>query len=234
MKKFYFLCLFLSVAFLASAQVTVTLSVDMNAEITAGSFDPASDFVRVGGDFQGWTPTDNQMEDADENGVYSITFSLADGQDLLYKFVINDWGTNEFGEGTTAGSCNVDDGAGNVNRTYTVSDSGDGTDAVDVYIYNTCDVSDLGITNINEISTIENVTIAPNPATDHITVTYTNPNAEEHVITVTSLTGQVIKQFANITDNNITIQTSDLSAGMYFLSFTNEQGEIGTERFIVR
>ncbi len=231
MKKFYFLCLFLSSTLFVQAQVQVTFSVDMNAEITAGTFDPAADLMRIGGDFQGWTPTDNQMEDADEDGVYTLTVDLAADQAILYKFVINDWGTNEFGEGAVAGDCNMDDGAGNVNRTHTVVDN-NGTDVLPTYIYNTCDLS--SVVNVNNLTTITDLTIAPNPASDFININYSNANNTTHDILITSITGQVVKQFYSVAGNNQQVDVKDLSAGMYFVTFRNDKGEQGSEKFIVK
>jgi len=111
MKKIYFLALFAFVAFTMNAQVSVTFSVDMNDAALADG-----DIVTLGGDFQTpamWTPGAEVFTDEDGNGVYVFTYDgLMPGQLLKYKYVINGWGTNEFGtEGAEPGDCNEDDGS---------------------------------------------------------------------------------------------------------------------------
>lgn len=241
MKKVYFLLLFLSGAFLASAQVEVTFSVDMN-EVGA-----SSDGVFITGDWMDdagfggeWQePGSNasaQMEDANGDGLYQLTVTLPAG-DYVYKYANgSSWANGEAGsdqdnyQADLSGCGGVDNGFGGWDRTLTVPDQS--TFVPTTYEFNSCTESSL--TSISEISTIKEVTIAPNPATDRINVTYSNRNATQHTITISSLTGQMVKQFPNFTGDNITIQTSDLSAGIYFLSFTNQKGEVGTKRFIVQ
>ncbi len=228
MKKIYFLTVLLFSAFLINAQTMVTFAVDMN---DVAEFDPASDVMKIGGDFQGWNPDDTVMEDADGNGVYSVTVSI-NAPNILFKFVINAWETNEFHPNTpgTTGDCTVDDGS-NVNRTEAISGT---TMDLPVYIYNTCDVSENGITNTNEITTIEDVKITPNPASDIAVVTFSNINNAEHIVTLTSMTGQIVKNYNGVTGSNLEIDTNNLAAGMYFVTFQNELGEVGSEKLIVR
>ena len=241
MKKIYFFCLFLSGTFLASAQVDVVFAVDMN-EVGASSdgiFVTGNwmDDAGLGGEWQEpGSNNDAQLTDPDGDGLYQVTVTLPAG-DYQYKFSNGTgWPNGEAGGGgdnyqaDLSGCGGVDNGFGGWNRTLTVPDQASFIPTT--YEFNSCNESSL--TSISEISTIKEVTIAPNPATDRINVTYSNKNATQHTITVTSLTGQIIKQFPNFTGDNIIIQTSDLSAGMYFLSFTNQKGEVGTKRFIVQ
>ena len=154
MKKFYFLTMFLFAALLINAQTMVTFAVDMNGvtEFTAGT-----NVLKVAGDFQGWdvdtAPT--ELTDPDGNGVYAVTVSV-DAASISYKYVIDAWGTNEFHPdfpGTPTDDCTLDDGAGNINR---IADISGATQNLPVYIYNTCDVSDLGV-NVNELTTIQDL-----------------------------------------------------------------------------
>ena len=241
MKKFYFLLLFLGGVLFVSAQVEVTFSVDLN-EVGAspdGVFITGDwmDDAGFGGEWQEpGSNTSAQMEDTNGDGLYQLTVTLPAG-DYMYKYANgSSWANGEAGGGgdnyqADLSDCGgVDNGFGGYNRTLTVPDQASFVPTS--YEFNSCTESSL--TSISEISTIKEVKIAPNPATDHINVTYSNPNATQHTIRVTSLTGRVVKQFPNFTGSNITIQTSDLSVGMYFLSFTNQKGEVGTKRFIVQ
>lgn len=76
-----------------SAQtVPVTFQVDMNNQ----TVDPALG-VHVAGNFQGWDPAATVMSDDDMDGVYEVTYDIADSLSLIeYKFVNgNDWGMDE-------------------------------------------------------------------------------------------------------------------------------------------
>lgn len=228
MKKFYFLALFAFAAFTASAQVNVVFSVDMNdAALSDG------DIITLGGDFQTWAPGAEVFTDEDGNGVYAYTYELVAGTDILYKFVINGWGTNEFGEeGAMEGECNLADADGNLNRNFTIPADATGTLVLPTYIYNTCELSSLSV-NTNNISTIQGVKFTPNPATDRTLISFENNANEAHNITVTSMTGQVVSTLTT-TGNTAELSVTDFAAGMYFVTFRNEAGEQGTEKLIVR
>ena len=82
----------------------VTMSVDLNFQMTLGNFDPDSDFVDVAGTLNGWGGGD-VLTDADADGIYEGTFDVAPGT-MEYKYRINgNWDTSE----------SLD-----ANRTYTV------------------------------------------------------------------------------------------------------------------
>ena len=117
--------------------ITITFKVDISNYITAGNT-LGPNGIRIAGNFAdrgasvngnamvNWTPSNAFSGMNDEgNNIWStdITFpSNSTGQTLTYKFVNNDWGTNEGGTGSAivTGNCGVDDGAGNINRTYVV------------------------------------------------------------------------------------------------------------------
>ncbi len=233
MKKFYFLALFAFAAFTASAQVSVTFSVDMNdAALSDG------DIITLGGDFQSWAPGAEAFTDEDGNGVYAFTYNTTDfalmpGTELRFKYVINGWGTNEFGEeGAEPGDCNEDDGSGNINRVFAIPADATGTVEVPTYIYDSCVLSELSV-NTSNISTIQGVKFTPNPATERTLISFENNANEAHNITVTSMTGQVVSTLTT-TGNTAELSVADFAAGMYFVTFRNEAGEQGTEKLIVR
>ena len=227
MKKFYFLALFAFAAFTINAQVNVVFSVDMNDASVADG-----DIVTIGGDFQGWMPGAETFADDNENGVYSYTYTtdagIMPGQEILCKFVINDWGTNEFGDNMQFEDCTNVEG----NRIFTIPADAEGTYVLPTFIYNTCQISTLSV-NTNDISTIEGVKFTPNPATDRTLISFENPANETHNIVVTSMTGQVVSTLTT-TGNSAELSVADFATGMYFVTFRNEAGEQGTEKLIVR
>ena len=76
---------------------TVTFNVDMSDPIAQGTFVPGTDFVSVTGSMVDWTqPGDDTtliMEDADQDGIYTVSMDLTDG-DYEYKYYIGAGWTN--------------------------------------------------------------------------------------------------------------------------------------------
>jgi len=75
MKKIYLSILSLAVCSVMSAQVDVTLNVDLNNQTVSG------DGVHVAGNFgditsgqPNWDPAGIELTDGDADGIYSVTF----------------------------------------------------------------------------------------------------------------------------------------------------------------
>lgn len=116
MKKIYFFALFLCASLVASAQVAVTFSVDLNNEPSASAdgVHIAGNFGETNPEYPVWNPAGIEMMDMDMDGVYEVTLNLLPGT-YEYKFINgNDWPMNE---GVPA-PCQV--GGGNSNREITV------------------------------------------------------------------------------------------------------------------
>ena len=107
-----------------------TFEVDMNAEISAGNFDPSSDYLDVAGTFNNWEAhcvlSDREWT---EPGIYTANI-LVDKliPYIEFKFRINgDWATSEFP-------------LGGPNRNWTVQDTAGGFVNLFQCIYNITDV----------------------------------------------------------------------------------------------
>lgn len=104
---------------------TVTYKVDISSYLSAGNTVGANG-IRIGGNFTdrgctlpNWTPSDTAcaMTEGPDN-IWSITVLYPDsaaGKTQRYKFVNNDWGTNEGSPSLVSGGCGIQDG-GDVNR----------------------------------------------------------------------------------------------------------------------
>jgi len=98
----------------------VTFSVDMS------EYPEPFTTVYLSGSFNGWSGTDNPLEDADGDGVWSTTINVPQGE-VEYKFTVDDWSDEErlgrFDECVKV----TDDGAGGffVNRSTLVVDNGE-------------------------------------------------------------------------------------------------------------
>lgn len=83
---------------------------------------------------------------------------------------------------------------------------------------------------INEKSTSSNISVYPNPASDHITIM--NDNASTLYATITNKLGQKVRSFS-IENGNKIIETNDLAAGVYFLNITEKNKLISTQKIVI-
>ena len=219
------------VGFLAFGQSSVTLQVDVSYYVMgAVPIDPTG--IRVAGNFSlnsgtvagapmaDWSPTTATSGMTDlGNNIWSLTIDYpagSVGQLQLYKFVNGNWGNNE---GTdplntiaTAG-CGVDDGAGNINRTFEIPAS----NITLTYCWDNCaSVCNVGIVE----NAITNLAVYPNPVSDAIHVKFNLNDATEAVFTLVDLAGKVImSKSVNPSITNM-IDAATLVGGSYFYTVT--------------
>lgn len=70
-----------------TSTVDVTFQVDMGVQAFKGLFNPATDAVKLAGNFNGWNNGADVMTDPDADTVYTITKSFNPGDTLLFKFI---------------------------------------------------------------------------------------------------------------------------------------------------
>ncbi|RNC85210.1 MAG: T9SS C-terminal target domain-containing protein [Balneola sp.] len=112
MKSTFSLLFILLITLTIQAQdKSILFQVDMSYQIKKGSFDLSSEFVDIAGTFNGWGGNLIQLNDADDDSVYSVEVGgFTIGQEIEYKFRYNGaWDDRE-----------EFPGAGN-NRRYTVA-----------------------------------------------------------------------------------------------------------------
>ncbi|MEY3504446.1 MAG: hypothetical protein RL349_1039, partial [Bacteroidota bacterium] len=141
----------------------VTYKVDVTNYLAANTL--AANGIRIGGNFgdngsstASWTPSDPSCAMTDEgNNIWAITVSYpvaSLGATQLYKFVNGDWGSNEGTDPANTiavDSCGVDDGGGNINRTYALMP---GTVC---YVWDACTACGVSVAE----NAIANLTVAP-------------------------------------------------------------------------
>ncbi|MFN0275384.1 MAG: T9SS type A sorting domain-containing protein [Chitinophagales bacterium] len=250
MKKVYSIFSLILIATIASAQVNVTYQVDITNYLAAGNTLGANG-IRVGGNFTttdastgvaDWTPSDPTCAMADlGSNIWSITVtysSAAIGLEQLYKFVNNDWGTNEGTDvANTIGAdgCGLDDGAGNVNRTLTIPDA----DVTLQYCWDACfkcDGSSPEVTSINEITYLNSASVSPNPVMSSTAFSYTLTSAQNISLNVYDMMGNLVTTVAQDVAqpagfNTITYDASELAAGNYIYRF-EIGGKVASGTFI--
>lgn len=77
--------------------------------------------------------------------------------------------------------------------------------------------------------------VFPNPARSVVNTMVEAPGADKLNITITDMNGRVISQSVNQVDrgnNTISLPVSQLGSGLYIIRFTNQAGEVTTQRFI--
>ena len=201
--------------------VEVTFGVDLSAAA------PDADAAFVAGEFQGWTPGDGALADDDGNGIWTRTYMLAPGTTFLYKFGIgSDWGNNE---GAGLADCGEDDGNGGFNRSFTVPMDASSVDVA--FVYDSCDEVDL--TNVSNVSTITGVSLSPNPMTDVARVRFSNESNAVHNVRLSNMNGQVVREYPTVTGNSLVIERGALRSGLYFVTFRNDRGEVGSLKLMV-
>lgn len=71
----------------AVTTVDVTFAVDMGVQAFKGLFNPATDLVKLAGNFNGWNNGADVMTDTDGDTVYTITKQFNPGENLEFKFI---------------------------------------------------------------------------------------------------------------------------------------------------
>lgn len=236
MKKIYSLLSILFVAGAVNAQVNVTYMVDITNYLAAGNTLGAGG-IRIGGDFgalaaenagtamASWTPSDPTcalMDMGSNVWMITVTYPTASiGMTQPYKFVNNDWGTNE---GTDAANtiatdgCGTDDGGGNINRTLVIPDA----DVMLQYCWDACfkcDGSDpivLGVENVNLVS---GVVVSPNPVSTTAAISFNLQAAAEVSVSIINMMGQEVYTIANANEvagnHAYSVDVTTLPAGNY-------------------
>jgi hypothetical protein len=221
------------VASAAFAQVTVTYKVDITDYLAAGATLGANG-MRIGGNFaaQGATAGTNAMVDWSPSNQYSamtdegsniwsiaVTYpSTAVGATQLYKFVNNDWGTNEGTAGTTIATdnCGVDDGGGNINRTLVIPSA----NAAFLFCYDRCFQCDGSSPSLSsdELEVAE-LTVAPNPTNGDVNVTFSARAAGTATVKVMNLLGQSVMVLDRAVEAGVNTIKADLNVanGTYFV-----------------
>jgi len=154
----------------------------------------------LGGIYGTWAEpgsnANNEMLDPDGDKIYSITLALPDGV-IAFKFFMGaGWGSGDPAPGG--------------DRTYTVAGSCNLTykGGVD------------GLIGVPVNPLAGKVQMYPNPVNNKLQI---NTTANVQRVIITSTLGQVV-QDVEMTSNNLTISTSSLNNGLYFVTFVGDSG----------
>lgn len=154
----------------------------------------------LGGIYGSWaepgTNANNEMFDTDGDKIYSITLALPDGV-IAFKFFMGaGWGSGDPAPGG--------------DRTYTVAGSANLTYKWGID----------GLIGIPTNPLADKVQMYPNPTNTMLQVKTTG---EVSRVIISSMLGQVVENI-EMTSDNVTINTSSLSNGLYFVTFVPKDG----------
>jgi hypothetical protein len=149
------------------------------------------------------------MTDLGDN-IWSIDIEFPEasaGQELQYKYVNGDWGSNE--GAATLEMCGIDDGNGGFNRTLTIP----AANMTECYQWNLCDA--CASTGSIESNAIEAVSVYPNPAKDVINISATLNGASAAQVVVTDLAGRVVANAEILAGAELNLNIADFAEGTY-------------------
>ena len=210
----------------------VTFRVDMSDQIVSG------DGVVISGNFEScpWSKQDVSLEDGG-SGIYSVTYQMAPGV-YEYKY-FNGLTGDEVGEGNVGGvdplifaidSCGVENGLGGSNRLLDLSDL-DGDLVLDIVKFNSCETV---VSSVKDIVVDRNIKLNPNPTQGFTQLSFDNLDSKAHTISLTDMTGKVLRTYPNITASDFSFDVSDLKKGMYLLSIQDAEGYLDVEKLIIQ
>ncbi|MGH1436373.1 MAG: T9SS type A sorting domain-containing protein [Lewinella sp.] len=200
-----------------SAVVTsdVTFQVDMNLE----TVDPGGVFIAGGfSDFMNVA-----MDDADADGIYTVTLPLEDNTMYTYKFKNGPDGWENIAE--------VDCTTGDFSDRFI--NTGDMDVTVDVVCFGYCTTCDL-VDNVDELTFAQSIDLFPNPTDGQLQVRINLPEAVDGLrLRVSSILGNTLidRQLGNLIQYNEQIDLSAFPAGTYVVTLTN--GSLQTNRKVV-
>ena len=156
------------------------------------------------------------------------------GAQHFYKFVNNDWGTNEGTDPATTiatGGCGVDDGAGNINRTITIPSA----NAAFLYCFDACLQCDGTSPALSiEKNEVVALTVSPNPTTGAVSLEFSARAAGFAGINVVNILGQSVMSFERAVEAGVNTLNADLNVanGTYFVEVTVD-GAKSVKRVVV-
>jgi hypothetical protein len=236
MKKIYTLLSILLISGALMAQVKVTFMVDITKYLAAGT-PLGANGIRIGGDFDvteamngetamtAWSPSYEASALVNlGDSVWSITVTYpatSIGLTQSFKFVNNDWGTNEGTDPTNTivtGGCGTADGGGNINRSLVIP----ATDTKLLFCWDACtrcNGNDPIATGLKDRNPVSALALTPNPVSSSATIRLNLQNASNVDISILTITGQnVLKiKYSRETAGNHTynLDVSAIPAGIY-------------------
>ena len=191
-----------------ACDVGVTLKVNMSWEKANNAI--SADGIHVAGDFQGWLPGATEMLDANNDGIFEVTFTVPANSSIQYKFINgNAWGSDE----SVPSACVVPT-TNNRGATFAYGDS-----TMSPVCYGKCTdcAAVLG-------ESLQHVSLFPNPTRGQFNLARMDA-ATEVEVSVLDLQGKVltVAKWSEGVDA-LSIDLSNFANGVYMVRMTSDEG----------
>lgn len=177
--------------------------------------------VHVAGDFQNWDPSATQLYSFDGTMYEYITYVDTGYNSLVHEFKYLNGNTSGDYE-TVPSSC-----ATNTNRGTTVPKDS----ILESVCFSYC--SSCLTIGIHEQVSAANLQLAPNPTNDYSTLAF-NDGKNTHAISVTDISGRVVRTYASYEGNVLRMEKEGLGEGMYFITVLDGNSVAGTAKWFVQ
>jgi hypothetical protein len=166
--------------------------------------------VHVSGTWQGWNPATVHLYSFVTN-VYEVIQYVTAGT-VNYRFYN---GSTTGDAETVAASCSVFG-----NREVSVTG--------DIILSSVCfgECADCTV-GINEAAKTGSIYVYPNPFHQYAVITLSS--AGESFVTLSDMTGRVVRMYAHVKENKLRIEKDNLTAGVYFVSVSNDKSKATTK-----
>lgn len=217
MKKLVLSTAFMAMAvFGAKAQLNATFKVDISPLLSGGGsinnvVSIAGNFTSRGGNLPDWTPLQGAMTDLGAN-IWSktVTFDGTATDSLQWKYVQgSDWPDGDEGNEWVNPDPSCVRTADNNNRKILLPTSGD------IIIESQWAQCQQVVSSVNVQYKGLFVNVAPNPATEFLTIRFIGTGNSE--VKLTDLTGRVVKSYSG-QDVTERVDVSNLKTGMYYVT----------------
>lgn len=153
---------------------------------------------------------------ADPDAYYSVPA----GTVTLFNFVFNQGITNPLAPWDSEGKDKDNDSSGSCDDYYLNRSA----------ITTTCATS----ASTRDLLLDLDFQVSPNPFTDRAIVNFSNPGSDKYVVTLSDLAGKAIRTVQNFDGDRFELLREGLSAGMYFLTFQDENGRFASTKVVVK
>jgi hypothetical protein len=165
----------------------------------------------VNGTFNGWCGGCAPMTDANDDNIWELTIALP-ADTFEYKFAYDSWAGQESLVPGSSCTFTVDNFT---NRRIIVT----GATALDSVCWASCEACIVGV---EEFANANKVSIYPNPATDFLQIEFAKAINKLANITIMDASGRVVVAQKATIAKRYTIDTANMTEGMYFIHLTTD------------
>lgn len=89
-------------------------------------------------------------------------------------------------------------------------------------------------TNTKDVLLERSMEVYPNPFSNRAFLEFDNPNSDGFNLTITDMTGRIVRTMNNINNERVLIERESLVAGIYLATLTDSNGHFATTKLVVK